>query len=248
MTLLSLLALFWDDGNCDGDMIRTKMASFGASVSRIHGHILKAGSLSDDAVLNLTLGAEGSLRRAPNIITWVGLLSTLKAKAGFNDFEGLAKAFNKKVGNRLQLSCAKAMGVRQIIDAWPAPVTALVSTHVSNFGWDRCAFSDDSVASKKILPNYQPKAQNMLWLRRSKITEASVLLGTERAIKDHQKFQPAAKRAHAKMALEQLIERASITLSWLDDLLEIIPLLHEEQAMLLEKFVDAHHALELEMH
>ena len=137
----------------------------------------------------------------------------MKAQAGFNDFEGLAKAFDKKIGNRLQLSGAKAMGVRQIIDAWPALVAALVSTHVSNFGRDRCAFSDESIASKKILPNYQPKAPNKLWLRRSKITEASMLLGIERAIKDHQKFPPTAKRAHAKMALEQLIERASIILS-----------------------------------
>lgn len=59
----------------------------------------------------------------------------------------------------------------------------LILKHVSELGWDGCAFSDDAFSNKKIMPGYVFRSiSDKKWTDRCRVTAASMQLMLRHAI------------------------------------------------------------------
>ena len=222
LTMLALCHLFYVDGGID--VIRHEFSGFFQSLSDIHAHVLEPTALQNEVILNFMLSSRGSIRKPPNTLTWVSTLKNLRDQAGFSDFDGLAKEFNKGVGSKLQLVGQKAMTVRLIVNAYPEPVVDLLVDHVGETGWEKACVNEDILGSKKMIPGWANKSPTKAWTRRGTVTPESMLLGFQKAIKEHQRLPLAARRPPQKQTMEQLSEKAAVVHALFKEIMETVPI------------------------
>jgi len=122
------------------------------SIQIIYAYRLLFVSKKDEILDNFKRSIRGSIRRPPNIMTWVVVLTNLK-KHG-EDAASVVRQHNAQNARLGQLVGAKAQAVKNILDSLPSEALAVVVSHVQRLGWDDCVFSDDSLSSKKYLPGH----------------------------------------------------------------------------------------------
>ena len=127
---------------------------------------------------------------------------------GFEDFNALIKRFNGKVSTGMQLAGRKAMCVKLLVETWPPATWVVVRDHVGTVGWENSVFSEELLASKKLLPGHQFKAPNKLWASRSRMSEGSLLLALRRLICDFLKLPKSGRPKITRVAFEEMAERA----------------------------------------
>ena len=81
----------------------------------------------------------------------------------------------------------------------------LILEHVGTFGWDRCAFTEDILSSKKIYPNMSYHAKNRAWSARLKSSDASMMSFIQRVTNVHVEGQRMDLAS-----MEQLAQRAAL--------------------------------------
>ncbi len=110
------------------------------------------------ALENARLSARGSIRRAHDVITWVGTLYRLQIQCKLSPASVL-KTWNATATTQAQVTGNKRMCCLSLLEKAPEKAIQLLLDHVSEHGADQSAFMEDAFANKKILPG-------SVWLKR----------------------------------------------------------------------------------
>ena len=161
-----------------------------------------------EAMMNFKLSVRGSIRQAPNCMTWIIMLMNLKGY-GITDASAVIKEWNDENPRSSALIGGKAQAVKLLLDKAPREAIDFLSSHVSFHGWSRCAFSDDALASKKVYPGFTFKHQRPGWTDRCKVTECSMVLSLKQLFGDWASKPEPLRRKTTKREMEEVGPRKS---------------------------------------
>ena len=199
----------------DSASIQTYSPKLWHGTRRIHVKFLTFTTLHAQLFHRNKVGARGSIRKAPDVITWTIDLAKLRA-AGDKDAGTIIKAWNMEASKQQQLLGAKAQTLKNILDLMPQEILdGAVIPAVREMGWEKCPWSDDSFATKRIFPGAGPRTATHGWKNRLTVTELSMKLMLKCQINRHKKLSQtggAAKITKAKM--DELAEHAALV-HWL---------------------------------
>ena len=219
-----------------------------ASVTSIHVHHVQAQSKVQEILHNFTTSTRGELRQRPTIMIWVGALQSLR-QLGESDSQGIIKRFNEGVPPNAQLLGQKATAVKNLLDVFPEPALAMVRDHVQTHGWANCAFHDDGLSTKKLLPGWKFRPGKAgSWPEWSKVTPQSCLLTIQHAIATFLKTDEDKRRKFTKSDLEKLAEQTAFVCGIADTAQRELPITDQEiAAAWLDPFVQGELGVTLEV-
>ena len=120
------------------------------------------------------IDARGSIRKAPNVISWTTSLDKLR-EAGDKDAATIIRAWNRESSRSHQIVEAKAQALKNVLGKMPAKIiTTIVLLAVSELGWEKCPWCDDTFSNKRIFPGAGPRAGDDAWKTRLTVTEKSM--------------------------------------------------------------------------
>ena len=123
---------------------------------------------------NFQVSARGSIRKAPNVISWVVTLKRM-SKRGDSDTPAIVNDWNQKSSKAHKLVGAKAQAVKNVY-MLPDRILALIVKSVSRHGFFNCPYSEDNLSSKKLAVGYQFRSgSHNRWLARQVTSEESIL-------------------------------------------------------------------------
>ena len=153
---------------------------------------------------NFKLGGRGSIRKPPNLIDWTLSLRHLAARAGEKDTGNVVRMWNSQCPVSQQIVGRKAMALKSLMEQMPEDALTLLVTMVSEMGWEESPWTEDALASKRILPGYVFRvADSKAWSARQTVSRQSVVLMVERMRQD-----VAKKNLRGKLTEKQVSERA----------------------------------------
>ena len=89
----------------------------------------------------------------------------------------IIKAWNMEASKQQQLLGAKAQTLKNVLDLMPEEILdGVVIPAVREMGWEKCPWSDDSFAIKRIFPGAGPRTGTQGWRNRLVATELSMQL------------------------------------------------------------------------
>ena len=92
--------------------------------------------------------SRGSIRKAPNVITWALSLDKLR-QVGDKDAGAIIKEWNNRASRQQQLVGGKAQALKNVLDMMPQEVfTEIVVRAVSEMGWEKSPWSDDAFPTR----------------------------------------------------------------------------------------------------
>ena len=120
------------------------------------------------------MDARGSIRKAPNVISWTSSFDKLRA-AGDKDAATIIRAWNSESSKSHQIVGPKAQALKNVLGLMPANIfTTIVIAAVSELGWETCPRCDDTFSNKRIFPGAGPRASVDAWKTRLTVTEKSM--------------------------------------------------------------------------
>ena len=171
-----------------------------------------------EAMMNFKLSVRGSIRQAPNCMTWIIMLMNLKGY-GITDASAVIKEWNDENPRSSALIGGKAQAVKLLLGKAPRGAIDFLSSHVSFHGWSRCAFSDDALASKKVYPGFTFKHQRPGWTDRCKVTECSMVLSLKQLFGDWASKPEPLRRKTTKKEMEESAEISALVWSIYNDVI-----------------------------
>ena len=199
----------------DSASIQTYSPKLWHGTRRIHVKFLTFTTLRAQVFHRNKVGARGSIRKAPDVITWTIDLAKLRA-AGDKDAGIIIKAWNMESSRQQQLLGSKAQTLKNVLDLMPQQILdGVVIPAVHEMGWGKCPWSDECFATKRIFPGSAPRTGTPGWKNRLTVTELSMKLMLKCQINRHKKLSQtggAAKITKAKM--DELAEHAALV-HWL---------------------------------
>ena len=105
----------------DSASIQTYSPKLWHSTRRIHVKFLAFTTLRAQVFHRNKVGARGSIRKAPDAITWTIDLAMLRA-AGDKDAGTIIKAWNMEASKQQQLLGSKAQSLKNVLDLMPQEV------------------------------------------------------------------------------------------------------------------------------
>ena len=105
------------------------------------------------ALENAKLSARGAIRRAHDVITWLGKLYLLK-QTGL-DPAAVLKRWNAMATKESQVTGNKRTCCLMLLENAPNAAVQLLLDHVSEFGQESSCFAEDAFANKKIMPGHR---------------------------------------------------------------------------------------------
>ena len=142
----------------DGFSIERYHPKLWASTSRIYAKLVVWTNLRDQIFHRNKIDARGSIRKAPNVISWTTSLDKLR-QAGDKDAGAIIKAWNTESSKHHQIVGAKAQALKKVFGHMPANIfTTIVLPDVSELGWETCPWCDDTFSNKRIFPGAGPRA------------------------------------------------------------------------------------------
>ena len=160
----------------DSASIQTYFPKLWHRTRRIHVQFLALTTLRAQVFHRNKVGARGSIRKAPDVITWTIDLAMMRA-AGDKDAGTIIKAWNMEASKQQQLLGSKAQTLKHVLDLLPQEILdGVVIPAVREMGWEKCPWSDDSFAAKRIFPGVPPCIGTRGWKNRLTVTELSMKL------------------------------------------------------------------------
>jgi hypothetical protein len=187
----------------------------------VNVHVMQVASITEHALMNAKLSVRGAIRRAPNIISWVGTLRVLQSN-GLADWKSVLSQWNAMSTKEHRVVGHKATGVQNVL-SFPPDAVDLLLVMVSKFGWEGSPFSDESLASKKLAVGFSPRVSNKAWQARMQITPASVMVCLQHLDASWMRKMPALRRKIDKSALEELAQLAAFLTNTCADILTVAP-------------------------
>ena len=164
-----------------------------------------------EALENFKLSCRGSIRKPPNVITFVGTVFNLGLTEE-KDFTSFAKDWNKASSKQFQITGQKAMTLKLMVTTAPRNVVDSILSCVSSFGWAGCPYSDDSLSSRKIYPGFQFRCTtSRKWMTRLKTSAASMSLHIQKVGSVHGSTPWYMRGKMEKTTMESLAEQAAAT-------------------------------------
>ena len=163
-----------------------------ASVRRINAKLVVWNTLRDQIFHRNKMNARGSIRKAPNVITWAISLNKL-SQVGDKDAGVIIKAWNQMASGQQKLVGGKAQALKTVLDMMPQEVfTQIVVPTVSEMGWEKCPWSDDAFGNKRIYPGHSPagRALSVAWRDRLKVSSGSMRIMLSCQVDKHKKARP----------------------------------------------------------
>ena len=177
--------------------------------------------------MNFKISIKGSLRKAPSIMCWVSAVQNLMVYGGGKvDVPALIKKFNAQSSSAFQLIGAKAQAVRALLEDFPDAALEHLQSHVQAVGWQSCAFTDDALSSKKLLPGHTFRlvSGSKVWTALGKVTEESATLAIEHAVNKFLNTCADARRKFTRNDLEQFSQQAAFVVNMKCSALQEVPL------------------------
>ncbi|CAK9018185.1 Uncharacterized protein SCF082_LOCUS13970 [Durusdinium trenchii] len=194
------------------------------SVVKIWAHCVHHPSRMDEALQNMKLSARGSLRHANNLIQCCFIIRNLRGKCGLSDSSVFVKRWNSMSTKQFQITGKRATALKFLLDQTPEHVLSLVLDHVNDFGWDKNLWSDDSLAVKKMYPNFQFACAKKSWLPRMKTTEESMELCIKHLQNGFVAKSLYLRRKVDAQTVEETSQRAAVVWHLGQELLSQIPI------------------------
>ena len=120
------------------------------SVRRINTKLVVWHTLRDQIFHRNKMNARGSIRKAPNVITWAISLNKL-SQVGDKDAGVIIKAWNQTASDQQKLKGGKAQALKTVLDCMPQEIfTKIVVPAVSEMGWENSPWSDDAFGNKRM--------------------------------------------------------------------------------------------------
>lgn len=240
-TGLALLHLFYETGQ---DFL-TLFPCLGETFSTVYVHHVSHATVQEEVFHNFKVSLRNSIRRPPNMLTWIGTLQSLK-HCGYFDSAGVIAKFNAGVAKSFQLVGSKATAIGNLMAQYPPELLDLLQQHVSKYGWENSALSDDNLSTKKVLPSFTFKAPHKSWKKFASMSVEASWLTWRRVFADFAKN--SAGRKPDKSIVEGVAETAALLVNMANLLQESCPLKDEDkQAWILEKWVHGHVGLDVEL-
>ena len=119
-----------------------------SSVLEISAQPIEVSSRFEEAMLNMKISVQGSIRKANNVIQIVLMLQNL-AQHGWNDTSKLIKTWNSQSGKAHAIVGKKAVSLKLLLEGAPGEALNRILSHVEEYGWDNCTWSDESLGNTK---------------------------------------------------------------------------------------------------
>ena len=217
------------------------------SLTTIHCRLGTAASDATTIALeNARFSSRGSIRKAHDVITWAGKLHTLKNK-GLQPSE-IIKAFNSSATSAAVLEGAKRVGVMNLLDL-PMQCLDLLLKHLSDFGSDDCAFKESVWGNKKLMPGFQPRANNdRAWQKRLQVTADGFELFIRYVDSCHARKQPGSRSKYDTAALTEALQMSQLLVSCFNEVSDQHALQQKtKDEQIINPFLDGNNKLELEL-
>ena len=217
-------------------------------MTSIHVHHVQAQSKVQEVLHNFTTSTRGELRQRPTIMIWVGALQSLR-QLGESDAQSVIKRFNSDVPKDSQLLGQKATAVKNLLDVFPEKALAMVREHVQAHGWANCAFHDEGLSTKKLLPGwkFRPNVGGS-WPDWSKVTPQSCMLTIQHAIATFLKTDEEKRKKFTKSDSEKLAEQSAFVCGIAEAAQRELPITDQEiSAAWLDPFVQGELGVTLEV-
>lgn len=183
------------------------------SICEIRAVNISFGTLREHTFHNFKLSSRECKRRPPNVVSWVVVLDKMQ-QAGDKDAGASIRQWNKGNPKTNHVVCAKAQSVKHIMELGGRRTIDLLVNHVSEFGWDQCAFSEDCLASRKVfLGNHFRTASSKQWTQRQRVTPEAIYHLFLSCVRRFQKAPGVARRKLTTLQMEARSEVAAIVLS-----------------------------------
>ena len=202
----------------DGCSLERYHPKLWASTRRIYAKLVVWNNLRDQIFHRNKIDARGSIRKAPNAISWTSSLDRLR-QAGDKDAGVIMRAWNNEASKQQQLVGGKAQALKNVLDLMSADVfTNVVLPAVSELSWEKCPWSDDTFSNKRIFPGAGPRGGDAAWRTRLTVTPKSMGVMFECQIDKHIKLAQVCspcKLTQSKM--NESAEQAALVVSLVDE-------------------------------
>lgn len=244
-TALALLHMFWHHGQADA-LLQTFRA-LKESCSTVYVFHIQLPSVESEVFQNFLLSIRDSISKPPNFITWLHTLRQLKQK-GYEDSAAVISRFNALVPKSAWLVGAKANALGNVMALFPSSLIQDLETHVSKWGWEGSALSDDCLSTKKVLPTHRHKAPHKSWKQLCSMSETATALTFKRIIRDHEKPGACCKKVD-KQKVDSLAETAALLVNLSTQMMEQFPVkMQDVETHIFEAWLDGSHGWDLELH
>ncbi|CAE6968511.1 unnamed protein product [Symbiodinium sp. CCMP2456] len=166
--------------------------------------------------------ARGSIREAPNPITWLNGLISLQASGGW-DTSDVIRAWNDGAAARDRLTGQRFMTVRNILEL-EGEAVLLIDQSVSYSG---SPYSEENLSSKKLLPGWQFKGAKVTkqsnWARYGLVTRESATYTLQYTNNVFGGMPKTLRQKPTKTTLEQRSEFCALAVALREDLVKEIP-------------------------
>ena len=179
---------------------------------KIHAQFLVFVNLRAQIFHRNKVEARGSIRKAPNVITWTFPLNKL-SKAGDKDAGAIIKAWNHEASKQQQqLGGGKAQAIKNVLGLMPHNILGdVVLPAVSALGWERCPWSDDAFANKRIFPGSGLRAGAQAWRERLTTTDGSMHIMFLNHLGKHEKLSSTCTPPKlSKTNIDESAEQAAL--------------------------------------
>ena len=147
------------------------------------------------------------------------------------------RKYNAESGRRSQISGRSAITLKYLFDSTSFAVVDQILLGVSKDGWDKCAWSAENLANKKVYPGHQfvPRGVHKGLLSRLVTTEASMMLFVRRTNNVMRKKPMYMKKKPDSHQLEALAERAAFVSHIAEEVPLLVPI---TEAVMREKWLE----------
>ena len=179
----------------DGADLDKYLPKLWGSARRINVQFLKFNTLREQVFHRNKIDARGSIRKALNVISWTLALAKLRA-SGDKDVGAVIKAWNGEASKQQQLTGGKAQALNNVINLMPVDVLHdVVVPAVSQLGWEKCPWSDETFSIRRIYPGNVPRSGDGAWKERLTVTNESMRIMFLCQIDRHTSLEESAEQA-----------------------------------------------------
>ena len=218
-TLHCLLTLCLDD-NVDLHVVHPGLARSLSSISCVY---LYRATLIDRVFGAFRASVRGSIRKAPNVVSWVMFLNKAKDK-GSSDSSALVRRWNSQATKAATIQGPKAQAVKNMLELMCQEERNIVVADISAKGWDNSVWTEEGLACKKMYPGTHFRCQSKKWTARKVVTPHSLRLMLLRSV---QRGNMPAKCKLNKAATEAASEMAACVWNIAKEAQEMVPFTEE---------------------
>ena len=134
--------------------------------------VLSSADPVNIAFMNATLSQQGSIRRAHDVLTWLGTFVNVRNSRGHLDDPDLIKTWNSTASRQAQVTGRKRAALLNLLPCLPEIIDTLLD-FVSRVGTGGKCYAEEVFANFRIMPGFTTKAFKPIWNNRLSVTPKS---------------------------------------------------------------------------